>query len=135
MDCAAQIALTLAIGSFHFSWLFSWHFSWLPCLLTNSHIMSYFVSVACVLYFCWTALILLMYMYMCIFGLTFYCCYKPLPLFWAFAVLWSFPFLFPFFLSSSFFNFFSLFYNFNFLTYYIFSTFIPLFAFPVLLLN
>ena len=27
---------------------------------------------------------------------TFYCCYKPLPLGWAFAVLWSFPFFFFF---------------------------------------
>ena len=26
---------------------------------------------------------------MCIFSHTFYCCYKPLPLCWAFAVLWS----------------------------------------------
>jgi len=45
-----------------------------------------------VLNFCWTVLILLwVYMYMCIFSHTFYCCYKPLPLHWAFAVLWSFP--------------------------------------------
>ena len=28
----------------------------------------------------------------CIFSHTFYCCYKPLPVHWAFAVLWSFPF-------------------------------------------
>ena len=27
----------------------------------------------------------------------FYCCYKPLPLHWAFAVLWSFPHFFFFF--------------------------------------
>ena len=26
----------------------------------------------------------------------FYCCYKPLPLYWAFAILWSFPFYFSF---------------------------------------
>ena len=55
-------------------------------------------------------------MYMNIFSHTFYCCYKPLHLHWAFAVLWSFPFFF-FFLFSFFFHFFyfSLFYNFNFL--------------------
>ena len=37
------------------------------------------------------------YMYMCVFSHTFYCCYKPLPLHWAFAALWSFPFFFFFF--------------------------------------
>ena len=42
--------------------------------------------------------------YMCIFSHTFYCCYRPLPLHWAFAILWSFPF-FPLF--SFFFLFFS----------------------------
>ena len=53
------------------------------------------------------------YMYMCIFSHSFYCCYKPLPLHWPFAVLWSFPFYFPF--SSSFFSFSFLFFcNFNF---------------------
>ena len=57
----------------------------------------------------------------------FYCCYRSLPLCWAFAFLESFPF-FP---SSIFFS--SLFYNFNFLTYYIFYTFILLFAFPTVL--
>ena len=63
------------------------------------------------------------YIYMCIFSNTFYCCYKPLPLHWAFAVLWSFPFFFLlFFFVISFFK-----------TYYIFSTFIPLFAFPTVL--
>ena len=44
---------------------------------------------------------------MCIFRHSFYCCYKHLPLHWAFAILWSFPFFFNFL-------FFSLFYNFNF---------------------
>ena len=92
-----------------------------------------------VTFVCWVSLLYVIFVWlfwfclwvhMCIFSHTFYCCYKPLPPCWAFAVLWSFPFLFPFFLSSSFFNFFSLFYNFNFLTYYIFSTFIPLFALP-----
>ena len=64
-------------------------------------------------------------MYMCIFSHTFYCCYKPLPLCWAFAVLWSFPF---FSLSLSF--------KFPLLILkpiIIFSTFIPLFAFPTVL--
>ena len=39
---------------------------------------------------------------MCIFSHSFYCCYKPLHLHWAFAVLWSFPFflLLPFFKKS-----------------------------------
>ena len=52
-----------------------------------------------VLYFCWTVLILLMGIYVYVYiQHTFYCCYKPLPLGWAFAVLWSFPFfLFSFF--------------------------------------
>ena len=65
---------------------------------------------------------------MCIFSYTFYCCYKPLPLLWAFAVLWNIPF-------SFFFSFvFSLFYNFNFFkAYYIFSTFTHLCAFPTVL--
>ena len=40
---------------------------------------------------------------MCIFSHSFYCCYKPLSVLWAFAVLWSFP-LFP--LYSNFFSFF-----------------------------
>ena len=57
----------------------------------------YFIFVG-LFWFC-----LWVYMYMCIFSHTFYCCYKPLPLHWTFAVLWSFPFFF-----------FSLFYNFNF---------------------
>ena len=51
--------------------------------------------------------------------------HKPLPLHWAFAVLWSFPCFFPFSL---------FFFNFNFLkSINIFSTFIPLFTFPTLL--
>ena len=47
-------------------------------------------------------------MYVCTFSHTFYCCHKPLPLCWAFSVLWNFPFFFllPFFPP---------FYNFNFL--------------------
>ena len=62
----------------------------------------------------WTEL----YMYVCIFSHTFYCCYKPLPLHWVLAVLWSFPFfpLFSFF--SILFSF--LLYNFNFLKAIIF---------------
>ena len=46
-----------------------------------------------VLYFCWTVLILLMGVYVYIQS-HFLSCYKPLPLHWAFAVLWSFPFFF-----------------------------------------
>ena len=69
------------------------------------------------------------YMYMCVFSHTFYCCYKPLPLRWAFTILWSFPFSFFFLLP--FFSF--LFYNFNFLNLLYFSTFIPLFAFPTVI--
>ena len=72
-------------------------------------------------------------MYMCIFSNTFYCCYQPLPLRWAFASLWSFPF-FPLSLSSCLFFYFPLFYNFNFLNLLLFfSTFTPLFAFPTIL--
>ena len=42
---------------------------------------------------------------MCLFSHTFYCCYKPLPLHWVFAVLWSFPFfLCSFFLIFNFLN-------------------------------
>ena len=48
-------------------------------------------------------------MYLCMFSHTFYCCYKPLHLCQAFAVLWGFPFFFLLF-----FFFFSLFYNFSF---------------------
>ena len=44
-----------------------------------------------VLYFCWSVLILLIGVYVYITHI-FYCCYKPLPLNWVFAVLWSFPF-------------------------------------------
>ena len=46
----------------------------------------------------------LVLLYMCIFNYIFYCCYKLLPLCWAFTVLWnfhfflSFFFLFPFFI-------------------------------------
>ena len=53
-----------------------------------------------------------LWVYMYIFSHSFYCCYKPLPLLWAFAVLWSFPF-FPFLFLLPF-VFFSLFYNFSF---------------------
>ena len=63
---------------------------------------------------------------MCIFSHTFHCCYKPLPLHWAFAVMWSFPFPPFFFLLPLFFLFsFLIFKNLLF-----FCTFIPLFAFP-----
>ena len=48
-----------------------------------------------------------------------YCFYKPLPLHWAFAVLWNSPFS-PFFLSSSVFTLFSFFIILIFWTYYIF---------------
>ena len=64
---------------------------------------------------------------------TFYCCYKPLHLCWAFAVLWSFLFFF-FFLSSSIFLSFLFFIILTFnLICYVFPTFIPLFAFPSVL--
>ena len=67
------------------------------------------------------------YMYIWIFNHTFYCCYKPLPLRWSFAVMWSFLFLFQ--LSSSIllllFFFILLIKKKN---YYIFSTFIPIAA-------
>ena len=72
------------------------------------------------------------HMYMCIFSHTFYCCYKALPLCWAFAVLWSFLFFISFF-------FFLLPFSFLFFIILIFksiiyfSTFIPLFAFPIVL--
>ena len=46
----------------------------------------------------WTELNWWVYMYLCIFSHTFNCCYKSLPLCWAFAVLWSFPLVFFFFL-------------------------------------
>ena len=68
-------------------------------------------------------------MYLCIFSHTFNCCYKPLPLCWAFAVLWSFPLVFFFFSSSSCF-YFSFIFLLIFQTNYILSTYIPLFAFP-----
>ena len=37
-----------------------------------------------------------LFMYICISSHIFYCCYKPLPLCWAFTVLWSFPFFLNF---------------------------------------
>ena len=79
-------------------------------------------DIILVSFFCWVnplyfifvrlfSFCLWVHMYMCIFSHTFYCCYKPLPLSCAFAVLWNFPF-FP---HSFFFHFFfSLFYNFYF---------------------
>ena len=85
-------------------------------------------SIYCTLFlfrFC-----LWVYMYMCIFSHTFYYCYNPLLLHWAFAVLWSFTFLYLFSFFSHIFLFFQ-FYIFK--IYYIFSTFIPLFAFPTVL--
>ena len=74
-------------------------------------------------------------MYMCIFSHTFYCCYKPLPLHWVFAVLWSFPFFVPFFLSVSVFFLFSLFLIVSIFTFLkpIFFTFNSSFVFPTLL--
>jgi len=61
-----------------------------------------FVNWVDLLYFIFVGLFrfcLWVYMYMCIFSHTFYCCYKPLPVRGAFAVLWSFLFFFlpPFF--------------------------------------
>ena len=76
------------------------------------------LGLSIVLYFCWIALICLwVYMYMCIFSHTFYCCYKPLPLCWGFAVLWSFSF---FFLLPFFFLFFFIILSFRFLKAIIF---------------
>ena len=60
------------------------------------------------------------------FNYTFYCCYKPLPLNWPFAVLWSIP-------PPFFFSLFKILIKIFFKTYYYFSTFIPLFAFPTVL--
>jgi len=60
----------------------------------------YFIFVE-LFWFCLWVYIPHIYTYMYIFSHILYCCYKPLPLCWAFAVLWSFLF-FPFFLSSSF---------------------------------
>ena len=72
---------------------------------------------------------------MCILSHTFYC-YKCLPLYLAFAVLWSFLFIFifSFFLYSSLF-YFLFFINsiFNFLNLLYFYTFITLSAFPTVL--
>ena len=77
---------------------------------------------------------LLEYTYMYIFSHIFYCCYKPLPLCWVFAVLWSFPvfLFFPlFFLLLFLFFLFFIILIFNFFKPIIFfSIFIPLFAFP-----
>ena len=73
-------------------------------------------------------------MYMCIFSHTLYCCYKTLPLHWAFEVLWSFSFFPLFYFFFCFFSFLCvIILIFNFLTYYILSAFIPLFAFPTVL--
>ena len=91
-----------------------------------------FVYHVNLLYFTFVGLFrfsLRVHMYLCIFSHTFYCCYKPLPLRWAFTILWSFPFSFFFLLP--FFSF--LFYNFNFLNLLYFSIFIPLFFFPTVL--
>ena len=52
------------------------------------------------------------YGYICIFSHTFYCCQKPLPLYWAFAVLWSFPFFLLYSFFFSIFNFLNLLYFF-----------------------
>ena len=59
------------------------------------------------------------YIYMCVYSVTFYCCYKPLHLHWAFAVPWSFPFT-SFFLASSVFFFFNSFF-FIILTFHFFK--------------
>ena len=92
--------------SFIFIALFSnWHpaFCFPVCALVRivpADIIFGFLCLLCqsiVLYFCWTVLYLLkVFLYMCIFSHTFYCCYKPLPLHWAFASLWSFLFFFSF---------------------------------------
>ena len=124
--------------SFIFIALFpNWHLALLllsSCAFTSFVLVDIIFGLLCllgqiiVLNLCWTVLILLMgVMYMCIFSHTFYCCYKPLPLHWAVAVL-CFP-VFPFFFLLPF-CFFSLFYNFNFLNIFYLSTFIPLCAFP-----
>ena len=88
-----------------------------------------FVRWVNLLYFIFVGLIwFCLCVYMCIFGHNFYCCYKPLPLYWAFAILWGFPFLplFSFFFLFFFFPF-SLLYNFNFFKPIIF--FLHLFPF------
>jgi len=72
----------------------------------------------------------------CVYSVTlFIVVYKPLPLWWAFAVLWSFPFFLPFLLFSSLLSYFfsPFFIILTFKTYYIFSTFTPLFIFPTVL--
>jgi len=56
--------------------------------------------------------------------------YKPLPLHWAFAVLWNFPF---FFLLPFFSFLFIIILIFNFLSLLYFSAFISLFAIPTVL--
>jgi len=53
-------------------------------------------SLRCTPTMCWSLDLPWVYMYVCIFSHTFYCCYKPLPLCWGLAVLWSSPFLFLF---------------------------------------
>ena len=121
--------------SFIFIALFpNWHLALLllsSCAFTSFVLVDIIFGLLCllgqiiVLNLCWTVLILLMgVMYMCIFSHTFYCCYRPLPLHWAFAVLWSFlspsPSPFSFLLFFSF-----LFYNFNFynILYFFYSYF------------
>ena len=79
------------------------------CLSVNSVLVDkLFVRQANLLYFIFVGLFwfcLWVYMYMCIFSHTVYCCYKSLPLLWAFAVLWSIPFIYFFlFYISNFLN-------------------------------
>jgi len=64
---------------------------------------------------------------------TFYCCYKPLPPRWAFAVLWSFPLFFS--LLSSFFHFFSSFLLFVILISNFFKPIIFFYIYPFVCLS
>ena len=82
----------------------------------------------------WTELNWWVYMYTCIFSHTFYC-YKPLPLWWASAVLWRFPFLFFFHFHSSSIFYFPLLpvFNFQFLKHIIYIYMFSFFAFPTIL--
>ena len=68
------------------------------------------------------------FLYMCIFSHTFYCCYKPLPLHWAFVVLWSFVFF-------CLFVFFSLFFYFSFLSFFKFYFIFKLYNIVLVLPN
>ena len=93
MDCESQCRKGLGLKKNIYSYF-------LTCSIDSFGFFFFFFPLCCCCRFYWHYEIQLSFCDFCFFfflsHIFFYCYHKPLPLHWAFAVLWSFPLFFLF---------------------------------------